>query len=203
MLNDAVSIEGMEVRRTKYSWEGFRAFPALVDLGTHKLRAWARTREKEVPAGLFRVYFDIEASRPLSSECLRSWQHFANSEPRLCELAVAAAFAHYQHITPWLDQWVEPENRDEIAPRCNDVLIFSRLIAFECLHIHPADDLGADLGLQFTCSWDEEHGLGVRIRGDRVVSVSDAIHAFERWDWVRQSIETLGDGLSKGPRTKD
>ncbi len=36
-------------------------------------------------------------------------------------------------------------------------------------------------GLEFACSWDDEHGLGVMIHGDRVVAIGAAETAWDEW----------------------
>jgi hypothetical protein len=37
------------------------------------------------------------------------------------------------------------------------------------------------IGLQFGCTWDEEHGLGVMTHRDRVVQVGGADTSFLTW----------------------
>ena len=46
------------------------------------------------------------------------------------------------------------------------------LLQLSSVYIHPADAQGrGDIGLTFHCEWDDEHGIGVRIRDGKVVDV--------------------------------
>lgn len=192
--------DGEALSATKYGWEGYRKFPHLHSLGRIDVREWARASQRAVPIGSSQVYFESDPDLSVSREVQNSFAFFVRHEELICRAAVDAAFTHYGAITEWLDEWIDSTIRAQAAPQCQSISDFVALIALECLHVHPADDLGADVGLEFACSWEEEHGLGVRVRGDRVVCVSGATHAFEHWEWVRHSIDTLGDGLSKGTR---
>ena len=54
-----------------------------------------------------------------------------------------------------------------------------KLIDLRHVHIHPwiKDGVGY-VGLQFGCTWDREHGFGVMMHRDRVVSVGSADVSF-------------------------
>lgn len=56
------------------------------------------------------------------------------------------------------------------------------LVRLTGLHVMPfaKDDL-AYTGLEFACSWDDEHGLGVMTYGDRVIAVGAADTAWNVW----------------------
>ncbi len=56
------------------------------------------------------------------------------------------------------------------------------LVRLTGLHVVPfaKDDL-AYAGLEFACSWDDEHGLGVMTHGDRVIAVGAADTAWNVW----------------------
>jgi hypothetical protein len=49
------------------------------------------------------------------------------------------------------------------------------LISFGSITVHEPNKKGVcELGLSFGCSWEEEHGLGVRLRNNKVVEVGYA-----------------------------
>ena len=55
-----------------------------------------------------------------------------------------------------------------------------RLISFEGLFVwHRSGDGIAHTGFIFSCAWDDEHGAGVIMHGDRVVTIADASAAFD------------------------
>ncbi|MDX2117909.1 MAG: hypothetical protein SFY96_06990 [Planctomycetota bacterium] len=82
-----------------------------------------------------------------------------------------------------------------IAPAIRSVGEMSPLIAFSTLHVHAADGARSDLGFHFECAWEEEHGLGVRVRDGRVVMVASEEDAAAEWTRVQDSIKEMGDGM--------
>ncbi|MFI6013406.1 DUF6985 domain-containing protein [Streptomyces sp. NPDC051243] len=54
------------------------------------------------------------------------------------------------------------------------------LLGISALYVHPVARNGIPyVGVEFDCSWDEEHGLGVLMHGTRVVDVGGADTAFQ------------------------
>ena len=66
-----------------------------------------------------------------------------------------------------------------LMPIVRDTADFSRLIDLRHIHVHPWSKDGiVYVGLQFGCTWDREHGFGVLMHRDRVVSVGSADVSF-------------------------
>jgi hypothetical protein len=61
---------------------------------------------------------------------------------------------------------IGPEWADELAPKVDDVGAFERLLSGPSIHL---DDRG--LSVSYECTWDVEHGIGVRLEKDQVVAV--------------------------------
>ena len=68
---------------------------------------------------------------------------------------------------------------DSLMPAIQSAEELSRLIDLRHIHVHPwiKDGVGY-VGLQFGCTWDQEHGFGVLMHRDRVVSVGSADVSF-------------------------
>jgi len=55
-------------------------------------------------------------------------------------------------------------------------------MALQEINVHQIEKAGVPyVGYQFSCKWDEEHGLGVLMHGDRVVEIGGAETAFTLW----------------------
>jgi hypothetical protein len=61
---------------------------------------------------------------------------------------------------------IGPEWADELAPKVNDVTAFEKLLSGPSIHL---DDRG--LSVSYECTWDVEHGIGVRLEGAKIVAV--------------------------------
>jgi hypothetical protein len=68
---------------------------------------------------------------------------------------------------------------DSLMPTVQSEKELSRLIDLRHVHVHPwiKDGVGY-VGLQFGCTWDQEHGFGVLMHRDRVVTVGSADVSF-------------------------
>ncbi len=61
---------------------------------------------------------------------------------------------------------IGPEWADELAPKVDDVTAFEKLLTGTTIHL---DDRG--LSVSYECTWDVEHGIGVRLEGAKIVAV--------------------------------
>jgi hypothetical protein len=61
---------------------------------------------------------------------------------------------------------IGPEWADQLAPRVEDVAAFEKLLSGPSLHVRQTA-----LSFSYECTWDVEHGIGVRFEGDRVAEV--------------------------------
>jgi hypothetical protein len=55
---------------------------------------------------------------------------------------------------------------DQLAPKVDDVTAFEKLLSGPSIHL---DDRG--LSVSYECTWDVEHGIGVRLEGAKIVAV--------------------------------
>jgi hypothetical protein len=61
---------------------------------------------------------------------------------------------------------IGPEWANELAPKVDDVGAFEKLLSGPSIHL---DDRG--LSVSYECTWDVEHGIGVRLEGAKIVAV--------------------------------
>ena len=88
--------------------------------------------------------------------------------------SVLAALLPY-HLT-MKKEW---ELDDELMPPVTSVEDFRKQIGLSQVHVleHEVDGM-AYIGLELGCEWEDEHGLGIVVRGSRVVEIGEADIAF-------------------------
>lgn len=73
------------------------------------------------------------------------------------------------------------ENEDDL-PTITSIDGLKKVIALEEINVHQISNDGVPyVGYQFSCSWDEEHGLGILMHNKRVVEIGGADTAFTLW----------------------
>lgn len=56
-------------------------------------------------------------------------------------------------------------------PKPTSVAVVASLISFHAFHFYDDDQA---IGLSGSCSWDQEHGIGIRVHGDKVIGFGNA-----------------------------
>jgi hypothetical protein len=91
---------------------------------------------------------------------------------------------HLMQIYPSLQEQYgyDDEDAERHMPTVHDDAAFRNLIGLHSVFIHPLQRNGLPyLGFEFGCTWDDEHGLGFMMHGDRVVDCGGADSAFLLW----------------------
>jgi hypothetical protein len=71
---------------------------------------------------------------------------------------------------------------EEYMPDISDIEQYKDIIGLSTIHVMNSEkDEFAYLGFEIGCTWDEEHGVGVMMYKDRVVSVGQADESFNTW----------------------
>lgn len=74
------------------------------------------------------------------------------------------------------------EDAAELMPELSDADDLKHLIGLRAVNIHQIEKDGRPyIGLEFGCTWDAEHGLGVLMHGTRVVEVEGSDTARLLW----------------------
>ncbi|HEY1174202.1 MAG TPA: hypothetical protein VGH19_22745 [Verrucomicrobiae bacterium] len=149
---------------TGYVWEGEVTLPAwrrfIVLGGDFVLSVDSRSKQEAIPPG---------------AEQLATFQHLLRDQTQLRETVLQAIFADYPRLRECYGDFPRPENMPEISN--HEELL--RLIKLNTVHIMSNQKDGLTrLGFQFSCKWDEEHGLGVSTHLGKVVAMGGADEAF-------------------------
>jgi hypothetical protein len=122
--------------------------------------------------------YDPEASRYPSESQAAALRFNLEHGDRVTDAVLMATRQYYDEIRP---RYVDFLGADvgELMPVLSDANELRELIDLAHVHIHPWTTAGiAYVGLQFSCTWDREHGLGVMMHRDRVVDIGGADVSF-------------------------
>jgi hypothetical protein len=122
-----------------------------------------------------------------------AYEFLLSHQERIRDAILSALLPAYE---AWRSDWAEAMDEEEFAelmPPVSNVEQFRSLIGLSNIHVHTVEKGGlAYIGLELGCTWDEEHGLGCMIHGDRVVEVGDADTSFLEWIAERDAKEDDG-----------
>lgn len=99
-------------------------------------------------------------------------QSFLTAWPSLRTKILNAAFAYYQMVHE--DAWLLYGGRDEdkiILPDPDQPADIEQLFRIRAFHLYEDKD---EIGLSGTCTWDDEHGFGCRIKKGEILGFSYA-----------------------------
>jgi hypothetical protein len=125
-------------------------------------------------------------TRPLAEHEVTLVDWFLDNERAVSKAAKAAIFQKY----PELQEIYGYSNQEkaELMPDISSADDLTHLIGLNSVNIHQiAKDDIPYIGLEFGCSWDDEHGLGVLMHGTRPVEVGGGDTACLLWIAKRDS----------------
>jgi len=122
--------------------------------------------------------YDPEVSRlPSDSQAAALTFNLEHGE-RVTDAVLMATRKYYDNVRPRYVVFLGAD-ADELMPVLSDNTELRKLIELVHVHVHPWTMSGiAYVGLQFSCTWDREHGLGLMLHRDRVVEIGGADVSF-------------------------
>lgn len=144
--------------------------------------AYGGPGNQELSDGTVEIVFAPEGrdNSPLQEDELLLVQWFLDNEARVSDAVKAAIFDVYPSLIAEYD--LTAEEQAEVMPAVLERDGLQRLIGLYSVNVHQTRN-GAEpyLGFEFGCTWDDEHGLGVLMHGNRVVEVGGADTAILLW----------------------
>lgn len=119
---------------------------------------------------------------PMSADevALATWvpNNYEMQKPILLH-AVLEAYPEFRR--QFFEDYDIKENEEDL-PTVASADGLSKVIALEEINVHQISKDGVPyVGYQFSCLWDEEHGLGVLMHDKRVIEIGGADTAFLLW----------------------
>jgi hypothetical protein len=135
--------------------------------------AWVRPLQCELFGARHTLQLVIVAydeSPPLDIQ-RQAFAHFLQRAPSIVS-EVETELLHYylNNLEEWREQF--GDTADQLAPYASSAADLSRLLRpTHLLVCDPFDSSDRIVGFLFDCSWDIEHGVGVKIVNEQVVEV--------------------------------
>jgi hypothetical protein len=108
-----------------------------------------------------------------------AYEYLSMNGQDIVDSVLKSLLGYYSDLrADWLT-FIKAEDLNDVMPEIQSLEDFRSLIGVSGVIIHPyyQDNL-AYVGIDFGCTWDEEHGLGVMLHGSRVVSIGGVEAAF-------------------------
>jgi len=140
--------------------------------------AW-RSLYSRLGTGLevFFLPLDDVAEAPPSSRQLAELVRFLRQQANIRLIVESEIRSYYSRIRPRYVDFLEDPDND--MPEQLDVENFERIHALQRLYVHREDTASVVcIGLSFHALWEIEHGLGVLLNADAIVSIGGADAAF-------------------------
>lgn len=146
-------------------------------------------------AGPYGALGGVSPGHPIAVSLLGEWDlttkpapegllaHASAELARFDQVLQCALEAVFQRYPDWQDQYgYDDEERQAYMPTVGSPAELRRLIGLHQVHIHALELNSIPyIGLEFGCSWDPEHGLGILMHGTRVVRVGGADTSILVW----------------------
>lgn len=167
--------QGLEFTRDDERWVTVAVLP------TWKGPQYSDYNLPEIADGSVEIVFAPEGrdDSPLTDVERASVSWFVENEALVSQAALRALLGAYP---PADDYGYSPEEMAERMPEVSSLAEYRRLVSLQVVFVHPLVRGGIPyVGLQLACSWEEEHGLGILMHGERVVEIGGADTAFLLW----------------------
>jgi hypothetical protein len=129
-------------------------------------------------AGLTVTPYDPDLSRVPSEFQGEAFTYLTEHWKDTLAAVLRALLPYYERIRPEVIDFLGVE-ADRLMPAVATAEELRALIDLRQVHIHQWSKNGIGyVGLQFGCSWDREHGLGVMINRERIVDLGGADVSF-------------------------
>ena len=159
----------MEFTFNEFWWQADVQFPAWSDFTQGKTveLIFAPEGRDETPMSAHEV-------------TLATWVQ--DNHERQKPLLLSAVLEAYPDFRRHFFEDYDLKENEEDLPTITSASKLTKVIALEEIFVHQISKHGVPyVGYQFTCSWDEEHGLGVLMHDKRVIEVGGSDTAFLLW----------------------
>lgn len=116
----------------------------------------------------------------LTSAQKAGYDYLVENQGKLADLILSALLKRYPDIQT--EYGYEEDEKAGYMPDAADIDALAGLLTPLTIFLHPVvrDDLPY-IGVEFDCTWDDEHGFGVMLYGDRVAELGGADTAILTW----------------------
>jgi hypothetical protein len=122
--------------------------------------------------------YDPSVSRLPSDAQAKAMKYQMENGDKVITAVLNSLRPYYADLRPKYLKFLGSE-ADALMPKIQSLNQLRGLIDLRHVHVHPwKKDEISYVGLQFGCTWDQEHGLGVMLHQSRVVDIGGADVSF-------------------------
>ena len=162
-------------------WEGRAALPAWAGFQSRggDYGALDSKEPSEGGVGITLTPHDPSVSR-LPSEAQRTaFRYQMERGDAVVQSVLSSLRSYLDRLRPGWIKFFGAAQANRVMPAVVTSESCRPLLGLHQIHVHPWQRDGmAYVGLEFGCTWDEEHGFGVLLHGNRVVSIGSAEASF-------------------------
>ena len=146
------------------------------------LPSWSRLEDGNSVEIRFSVDKDGEDPPPMSAADKQLVQWVVEHESEILASVLSGVLKQYPEIREEFSDFYEEDEVDEFVPEVSNVDELVKLLSCPSINVHSIPTPESPyFGVQLNCSWDDEHGVGVLLRGTEVLEVGGADTAILLW----------------------
>lgn len=158
-MKNSANLDQIPLRWDEFQWRGELDIPLMGQASNPDVGINVNTQDEE----------QIE---PCEKQ-IETWRRFVDRSDKIFQTILESAFSYYTRMRPQYakagPEWIA--NMPEITEPAQLI----EMISLSSITVTwPYDDNPVQIGIQFGCGWDHEHGFGVVIEDDKVVDVGSA-----------------------------
>jgi hypothetical protein len=167
------------LKREMHEWTGRDVLPAWAGTqerhGAYTSRSSGKASKGSVVLNIPRLDENDEHPLPPAPEQIAAYAYFKENQAEVTQAIMAVLLKDY---TKTRRQWLKHDPELEL-PEIKAAEEMRKHVGLGTLHMFDVAQKGlAYFGLELGCTWDEEHGAGVVVHGDRVIAVGQADTSF-------------------------
>jgi hypothetical protein len=122
----------------------------------------------------------VMADPKIEDEHVAAFHYIVENQNAIRDIVLKVLFKNYKDLQDYYGY--EDEELERFMPNINEINDLKNLIGLLNVHIMNVHKDGmAYFGLEFDCTWDEEHGFGVMIYKNNVVELGVADISILTW----------------------
>ncbi|CAH0532673.1 hypothetical protein VST7929_00514 [Vibrio stylophorae] len=159
-------------------WQGQGYFPSWQALMHHL----PQPQRQDAMLPMIYLADEGEQDRALNRQERDAIDWLLNHEAQLYRAVLSELWLEYHQLREYALTYLSDQQVAEQYPEYQDPSQLFHDIGIEAFYIHPLSFQGVPyLGVQCTCRWEPELGLGLCCYGTEVLSVGQSFEAFVRW----------------------
>ena len=131
---------------------------------------------------------DDRGEGPVTEQELNAVKWVIDNQKSIHDSFLNKLFADYNDIREEVLGWADEDEADRIIPPYVSIEELKKLCGVVNINVYPDDKFSKPfIGVELGCTWEEEHGAGVSLLGDRVLergNVETAIFLRDALDLV-------------------